>query len=549
MSNVLRELLVKLGFEVEGKGLENANAKTNDWLKSVKGLATFVGGSYVKSKIDDFIGGLKETAAELKAGSIRSGMSIQEWQRWSTAANFAGVSAEALGTGIKFLQKNAVEAKDSGGEAAKEFAKLHVQFKDANGQVRSSSELFLDTATAIGEMSNPAERTAAAMKLFGRQGTELLPFFAKGREGIKELTQKLDEFGGGLSDDALGKLRDSSKATKEFDLALLSLKSAFASQLIPWITQAIRTKGQMVLKFLELAKGSNIFKAALIVVGAIAVKTAVTIYASYLPLIALIGVLVLLIDDIITAFKGGDSLVGRFLDKILGAGAAKDIFGGIKKQVLDLVYTWDHAGDDLGDKIEAVVSIIGGRLGDIGEMFAEAAGYLWADIKPEIQEFGNWMNKAAFNSAAEFIQGMIDGLLAGVDKVIDAASDVAHKVISAVKGAWDSHSPSKVAIGLTRDGWIGGMVNAMKDGEGDVEAAAQGTARAAQYAPAFRAKGGFGGGPVQLTQQNTFTTTVDASGGNGGSIANQVRDGQRTALNDANNAMVYDLETLAPSST
>jgi len=322
MAGALREILAKFGFDVDTSKLDAAKTKTDGVVGGLKALAATIAGTALINGIRGFVSDLAEQAEQLRLTSQQLGISTEDLQRWQGAAKLAGVSNEGLSTGFKFLQKNAAEAATAGGDAAAEFKKLGVNIKDSNGQIKPTSQLMGDVGLAIGAMKNPAERTAAALKLLGRGGLELIPLFNQGEEGLQKFLDRIDELGGGLSAKALANLEQYSRSTKEFDFAILGLKSRLAVELIPKLTDLITWVTKGILAFADMAKGSNIFTAAITVLGTAAALTALKMYLPYLPILALFAALILLVDEVITLFQGGDTLIGEGIDKIFGAGAA-----------------------------------------------------------------------------------------------------------------------------------------------------------------------------------------------------------------------------------
>ncbi len=126
-----------------------------------------------------------------------------------------------------------------------------------------------------------------------------------------------------MSDLALKEFAENGKATKRLNLAYLSLKSALAEQLLPIFTAQADSTAKLVAWINKLTKNTNVLKAGVIVIGAAmawqgrqaliaGAKTAL----AYAPVVLVVAGLILLLDDLITFFKGGDSAIGAFIDKI-----------------------------------------------------------------------------------------------------------------------------------------------------------------------------------------------------------------------------------------
>lgn len=127
--------------------------------------------------------------------SLKVGVSVEQLSRMEVAAAASGVSMETLATSFKFLQKNMVEAAQGSEQQVAAFASLGVAVTDAQGKLRDTNEVLLDAADAIAQMEPSAARTAVTLQVFGRAGTEMLPFLLEGREGLERFAQANDALG------------------------------------------------------------------------------------------------------------------------------------------------------------------------------------------------------------------------------------------------------------------------------------------------------------------------------------------------------------------
>jgi len=185
----------------------------------------------IKSKLGAFgsqvakIGGIAVTAATaaitasvMKAISTgsniqdladRFGLSTTAIQQLSYAAKQSGSDLETLISGIKNMQKGL-----GNGTIGDELKAIGLSADGLRG--KSPEKQFEAIAEALGGISDPAQKTALAMKIFGKSGTDLIPMLKTGEGGVKALTAEFDKMGATMSeaavkeaaelDDALGKL-------------------------------------------------------------------------------------------------------------------------------------------------------------------------------------------------------------------------------------------------------------------------------------------------------------------------------------------------------
>lgn len=568
----LREILAKFGFEVDSSKLDKAKKGTDAVAEGVKALVGLLVAKQLIGGIKSFVSEMQDMNSQLGNTSEALGISYDDLQRWTFAAKFADVSAEQLATSLKFLQKNVAEAAEKGGESAKVFKDLGVDIKDASGQIRPTSELMREAGIAVAGMKTPAERTAAVLKIFGKQGLALIPMFSQGAEGLDKLLKRFDELGGGIGPDAAEALSKSETATKELDFAWLSLKSRLVVALLPAFTALVETGTKLVVSFQDMAKNSHVFQAALIVLGGVASVVAIGMYAKFLPMILGIALLILLVDDLITAFDGGDSVIGKFLDKVLGDGkGSKDrstIFGMMKDDIAN--FKKETEGLDFADTLDKAFDDILIRIGKfLASDIPEAWSYFWKSssdgvggageggkfldqISSQLNYYYDYIVAWAEDAANSMIDGLVNGITSGVGAVVDAVKGLAKSVKDEFFSVFKIGSPSKLIKYDIAGNLNTTFVDTVKAGGRAIREAVRSSYGGAMdqldmpsvsYAPSFGGSGG--GGPsskqTSIQQQNTYQVTIQGSG----NTASDVRTGVSMANDESRRELLYALEPVA----
>lgn len=285
---------------------------------------------------------------ESTAGSI--GISTTELQRWRFVAERGNVDAELLVGSMSRLQRTAFSSPKS-------FRGLGVALRGANGQVKPANELFRETGIALARIEDPAERAARAQQIFGRQGRALLPIFADGEEGLEAMIRRFDELGGGLSEDVIAAAAGADDAMVDWRLSMTSLKGVLATSVLPVITRLVTGGAELIAKLSDLVRHSSIVEATLIGLAAVAAVVAAAMLAFGFPVIVAavaLAALVLVVEDVITAFRGGESVFGSFVEWLAEAMGLSLTFSGLLESA---GVVWDEfAARVLG----AVASIVGG---------------------------------------------------------------------------------------------------------------------------------------------------------------------------------------------
>ncbi len=221
-----------------GKGL-GAGA-----LPMVKNAAVAMGGilaaigvaAFAKASIDTF----KNAALETVKLQRVAGGTAEEMSRFRFAAKASGVDVDKFTSGLRLFSRNMVTAAKDGDKTKETIAALGFDFRDAAGNVLPMADLLPKVADRFASMPNGAQKTALAMQLFGRAGTDLIPVLNKGSAGLADLGAKSDLFGQTLSGDNVAAFAKSREASRDWSLALEGLQIQVGSQLLPVVTDLIK---------------------------------------------------------------------------------------------------------------------------------------------------------------------------------------------------------------------------------------------------------------------------------------------------------------------
>lgn len=143
--------------------------------------------------------GIKRTideADDFGKSAQKFGVGVEELSRLKYAADLAGVSFESLGAGLRILSKNMLDAASGAKNVASNaFAALGISVKNADGSLKSASEVMTEVAGKLAGMQDGAAKTAATMALFGKSGADLIPMLNGGADGLRKMAQEADRLG------------------------------------------------------------------------------------------------------------------------------------------------------------------------------------------------------------------------------------------------------------------------------------------------------------------------------------------------------------------
>lgn len=121
--------------------------------------------------------------------------------------------------------------------AQKATESLGFAIRDANGHLLPMSTLLPKIADKFAGMQNGPEKTALALKLFGREGVSLLPLLNKGADGLAKFGEEADKLGITMSGKDVASYRQYVAAQRSFHAAMDGIKISLGRELFPLFTQ------------------------------------------------------------------------------------------------------------------------------------------------------------------------------------------------------------------------------------------------------------------------------------------------------------------------
>lgn len=187
--------------------------------------------------LNGFFQGFADATGAIGDTAERTGISRERFQELGFAAKLTGSSAETLGGALQKMQIN-VGAATAGSKELKEMFKgLGINIKDASGKLKSSDALFDTFVDRISKIKDPSLQAQAAVKIFGKSATELLPLIRGGSAGLKEMSDEARRLGLVISDDAVREGEAFGDTLDTIHAALTGVGNSIGSALIPQLNK------------------------------------------------------------------------------------------------------------------------------------------------------------------------------------------------------------------------------------------------------------------------------------------------------------------------
>jgi hypothetical protein len=196
------QALLKIKADVEGEGKINALGRAIGGLSGtagkvsggLRGLAGAAGGlsGALGSLVPLATGaglaamakGAIDAADNMNDLSQKTGVSVESLSKFQQAANASGTSIEGVGAAMIKLNRNLATGNAGAAEA---LTSLGISATDASGKLKSTDAIMLEVADKFAKMPDGANKTAAAMALFGKAGADMIPMLNGGRKSIEDL--------------------------------------------------------------------------------------------------------------------------------------------------------------------------------------------------------------------------------------------------------------------------------------------------------------------------------------------------------------------------
>ena len=329
--------------ESRTKKFQRGASKSLSLLKvGLAGLAVGIAAFSVKA-VQDYA----SVGDEIDKMSKRTGFSAESLSKLRFAAEQSGAELSTVEKGAKRMAAVLLDAELGLKTSTDSLELLNLNLTDFDAI--SPDEKFFKFAQAISKVEDPTRRAALAQKIFGRAGTELLPLFQEGEEGLAALSAQAEKLGIVYSQKAAADAAEFKDAQNALGKALQGFLAKGIAPLLPKLTKMINAivENEEVLN----AMGQTI----------IFVADAVIRFFDKVQ-VAITG-----IQDFIQVIKDFVKDVEKALDKI------PDIFTGAFENAYLGSIPWIARGKLLTD-IESLPSSIDKALESVPGIFAATFG-------------------------------------------------------------------------------------------------------------------------------------------------------------------------------
>jgi hypothetical protein len=233
MSNTIGSIVVEMAADIAGfRGKLNEAVKaTNEAVEKIKTGFELIGVGLSVESLIEFTKSTIELGDQLYRASLKAGINAGAFSELAFAAKSSGLGVDELSAALAKMQK-AISSEGSGtGSAKAAFEALGVTFDDLKRL--TPDQQFTIFAERINELKVPADRTRAAIELFGRSGADLLPLFSQGAEGIAKARMEAGLLGASFSDETVERMHLTQESIDHLTASLKGLGVAIVVDVAP----------------------------------------------------------------------------------------------------------------------------------------------------------------------------------------------------------------------------------------------------------------------------------------------------------------------------
>jgi len=451
---VVSELVSKFSFV----GDLAPQREFNENLKLSLALLAGVGAAIIGAAggVFAFVASTTEAADALTDMNAETGISVEAIQELGFAAMMSGSSAEAMTASLSGLSKVAGDAARGLGRGRKAFDDLGISVKDASGNVKTADVLFNDLRESFARLGTDKATQKSIIASLGLDPSTLQLLNATSEE-IGTLVEKSRALGIVTTEQAekAAAFQDSLDTAK---FAVSALSQQIAINLAPsmqgitdgfvefliankdliknglqYLGEVITATAGFIVRMtpLVLGLGSAFIVAKLATGGFAAILGFVT--SPVVLITAAIVALLLIVDDLIAAFQGGQSVIADFFMEFFG---------------IDIVPIMHGIVDAFMDMVDAVLAVLQPLFDSWSAMFDAVIKLFKGDFDGALdslsQSFSSWIDfvKGVFGLLFDYLAWGWGNILNGIKQgAMSILPDWAVDLI----GSGDAPSPEDMA--------------------------------------------------------------------------------------------------------
>lgn len=342
---IVQELIALLGLETDTTSFKKGDDSLLKLDKAVTNVAIAAGAMAlaVQAATWAMVTNFAEGADATQKHADKIGEDVQALQELQFAAQRSGVAVTGLNTALQRQTRRVSEAAQGTGPTVAALKELGLDAQALN-QMKPAEQLDM-IADAMNGLGSQSDRVRLAMRLWDTEGVGLVNMIAGGSDALNDLRAQARATGGVFTEDTGREAEKFNDHLLDTQMIMKGIKATISAELLPVFNRLLSDFKEMFSRNSEsiingISKGIEIAafalelltKAAIAFVAlkfaryvwaiatafrAMGIAGAVAWLAAVWPAVALGAIIVgllLLLDDFIAWYRGGESVFGEFFD-------------------------------------------------------------------------------------------------------------------------------------------------------------------------------------------------------------------------------------------
>lgn len=307
--------------------VQSATAKMQKAAETAGRALGAIGAGLTVAAFTGFIRGAINAADETSKLSQKIGVTVKDVAGLQLAFRQAGVSQEAMATGLARLSKGIAEGNDG-------LKSLGIATKNNDGTLKTSRQVLAEVADQFAKTGDGATKTARAQEIFGKTGADLIPLLNAGSRALEEYDALASKLGLTLSDETAKQAEAFNDTLDLVGQGVQGVGRQIAGQLLPTLT------GLASEFFNTVSSGDNLKKTADFLAAALkglysAGVIGVEIFSSLGKTLG--GVAAAVVAAVSGNFKQAGTIIGDL---------QSDVGSGWKDALAQVDRAWNTTGDN-----------------------------------------------------------------------------------------------------------------------------------------------------------------------------------------------------------
>ncbi|MEP9372619.1 hypothetical protein [Mesorhizobium sp. KR1-2] len=175
------------------------------------------------------------------AGAERLGISMRAYQGLGYAARRSGADISEMEAAMKDLNGKVLDAVNGNKELRAGFRRMGVELRDANGNLRSTEDIFVDIASAFSRVPDGAKKSAAAMALMGNAGVKMIPLLNRGGDSLRDMMDEAERLGLIIDEKTAEGFKQLSEDMHRLQAVATGFQNTIASKLLPMFAPLLKS--------------------------------------------------------------------------------------------------------------------------------------------------------------------------------------------------------------------------------------------------------------------------------------------------------------------